>query len=101
MRIYNFYFDRIELSFDNRTFGNLEYILVSLSQDLFQHYLSLPLGKGYTYRCMSYIITDLVNVLDFTKKEDEFHVVNILRNSFSFLKRRQFPDFQINILNHV
>lgn len=101
MRIYNIYLDRIEISFDDCNQGNLEYKLVSLSQDFFNFYLSLPLGKGSTYRCISYIIEDLVNVLDFSKSVDEVHVVGILRNSFSFLRRHKFPEFQINILSHV
>ena len=101
MRTYNIYLDRIEISFDDCNQDTLEYKLVALSQDLFSYYLSLPLGKGTTYRSMSYIIEDLVNVLDFTKYVDEVHVVGILRNSFSFLRRYKFPDFQINILNHV
>jgi hypothetical protein len=101
MRIYNIYLDRIEIAFDDCTQGTLEYKLVALSQDLFSFYLTLPLGKGTTYRCMSYIIEDLVNVLDFSKHVDETHVVGILRNSLSFLRRFKFPEFQINIINHV
>lgn len=101
MRTYNIYLDRIEISFDDCNQGSLEYKLVALYQDLFNYYLSLPLGKGITYRCMSFIIEDLVNVLDFSKFVDEVRVVGILRNSLSFLRRHKFPEFQINILNHV
>lgn len=101
MRTYYIYLDRIEVSFDNCTEATLEHKLVALSQDLFSFYLSLPLGKGTTYRCMSYIIEDLLNVLDFSKHVDETHVVGILRNSLCFLRRFDFPDFQIKIFNHV
>lgn len=101
MRIYTIYLDRIEISFDDCNQGSLEYKLVALSQDLLNYYFSLPLGKGTTYRSLAYLIEDLVNVLDFTKYVDEVHLVGILRNSLCFLRRFKFPDFQINILNHV
>lgn len=103
MRIYNIYLDRIEISYDNSLKGpfDLEEILISLSQDLYNFYLSLRLGKGITYRRLSYVIDDLVNLVDFTKTVDEVSIVDILRNTLCSLPRFKFPDFQINLLNHV
>ena len=101
MRTYNIYFDRIKVSFDNCTDVTLEHILDALSEDLFKYYLTLPIGQGTNYLRISYIIHDLVHVLDNTRFVDDVHVVGILRNSLSFLRRLKFPDFQINIINHV
>lgn len=103
MRTYNIYLDRIEISFGESFQGpsTLKEILISLSQDLYNFYLSLRLGKGITYRRMSYLIDDLVNITDFRKPVDEISIVDLLRNSLCFLRRFDFPDFQINILNHV
>lgn len=98
MRTYYIYLDRIETDFDELT---LEPKLISLSQELFNVYLSMPLGKGSTYRHMSYLIEDLVRAIDFNNSVDEVSVVGVLRHSLSFLRRHKFPDFQINILNHV
>lgn len=100
MRTYNIYLDRFEISFEHCNEGTLEYKLVSLSQDLLNFYFTLPLGKGTTYRTLAYLIEDLVLTLDFNHV-DEVHLVGILRNSLCFLRRSKFPDFQINILNHV
>lgn len=103
MTTYSIYLDRIEISYGNGLNGpfTLEDILISLSQDLYNYYLSTRLGKGITYRRISYIIDDLVNITDFRKPVDEVSIVDILRYSLSFLRRFEFPDFQINILNHV
>ena len=98
MRIYNIYLDRIEINFGNST---LEYILISLSQDLYQEYLSKPLGKGITYRRMSYLIEDFINSLDFTKPVDEVSVVGVIRHSLSFLRCFTFSNFQIHIYNKL
>lgn len=100
MRIYNIYLDHIEVSIDDCTDVTLEHKLVALSQDLLNFYFSLPLDRGTTYRTLAYLIDDLVNTLDF-KYVDEFYLVGVLRNAFCFLRRFDFPDFQINILNHV
>ena len=103
MRTYNIYLNRIEISYGNNLNGpfTLEEILNSLSEDLYKFYLSLPLGKGITYRRMSNLIDDLVNIIDFRKHVDEESIVDILHNSLCSLRRFRFPDFQINILNHV
>lgn len=103
MRIYNIYLDRIEISFDGDFQGprSLEYKLVSLSSDLLSFYQTLPLGRGITYRRLSELIESLVSVFVFSNSSYEVPVVGVLRNALSFLRRSHFPDFQINILNHV
>lgn len=103
MRSYTIYLDRIEISYGNSLKGpfTFEEILISLSQDLYNFYLSLRLGKGITYRRMSYIIDDVVNITDFRKPVDEISIVDLLRNTLCSLRRFDFPDFKINILNHV
>lgn len=103
MRSYNIYLDRIEISYGNSLKGpfTLEEILSSLAEDLYNFYLTLPLGKGIIYRRLSYLISDLVNITDFRKPPDVISIVDILRNSLCFLRRSEFPDFHINILNHV
>ena len=103
MTTYNIYLDRIEVSFDDSYQGylNLESILTSLSIHLYNQFLSRPLGKGITYRRMSYLIDDLINVIDFSKSVDEVSVVGILRHSLCFLHHFKFNNFQINLLNHV
>lgn len=103
MRTYNIYLDRIEISLGNSFRGSytLEYKLVSLFQDLYQFYLSLPLGRGITYRRVSIFIEELVYAIVPNKSLDEAFAVGILRNYLCFLRRFKFPDFQINILNYV
>lgn len=103
MRTYNIYLDRIEISFGNSFQGpyTLEYKLVSLFQDLYNFYLSLPLGRGITYRRVSIFIEELVYAIVPNNSFDEAFAVGILRNYLCFLRRFKFPDFQINILNHV
>lgn len=103
MRKYNIYLDSIEISQDNgiQGFFTLEDKLISLSRDLYNHYLSTPLGRGTTYRHLSYLIDDLVNVIEPSKYIDEVSIVGVLRHSLCFLRCFKFKDFQINILNHV
>lgn len=103
MRTYNIYLDRIEICYGNSLKGpfTLEEILSSLAEDLHNFYYTFPSGKGITYCRLSYIISDIVNITDFRKPPDLLSIVDLLRNSLSFLRRSEFPDFQINILNHV
>lgn len=103
MTTYNIYLDRIEVFSDKRAkiTCSLRYKLLFLSSDFYNVFLSMRLGKGFTYRRMSFIINDLVNIIDNIEDVNEEHVVDILRNSLSFLRRFEFPDFQIKILNHV
>ena len=103
MTTYNIYLDRIEVIGDKGTIMtcSLRYKLLFLSSDLYNVFLSRRLGKGQTYRRMSFIIHDLVHIIDKIEDVNEEHVVAILRNSLSFLRRYEFTDFQINILNHV
>lgn len=103
MRIYNIYLDRIEISYTAGFKGpfTFEEILISLSHDLYNYYISLRPGKGITYRRLFLIIDDLVNLTDFRKPVDEISIVDILRYTLCSLRRFKFPDFQINILNHV
>lgn len=103
MRIYNIYLDRIDISFDDCVPGipTLEYKLNALSSDLLNVYLSSALGKRITYYRMSILIDNLVSLYVFNKDAKEVNVVGVLRCSLSFLRSFKFPDFQINILNHV
>lgn len=104
MTYYTIYLDRIEISYDNSSLkgpSTLQEILISLSQDFYNFYLSLCSGQGIIYRRLSFIIDDLVNITDFRKPVDEVSLVDLLRNTLCFLRRSEFPSFKINILNHV
>lgn len=103
MRTYKIYLDRIEIDFDNPhpEPANLEYKLNALSSDLFNAFLSCGLGKGRTYRRLALLIDNLASLSVFNEYSKEVHVVRVLRYSLSFLRRFNFPDFQINILDYV
>lgn len=101
MRTYTIYLDRIEISFDNCNQVTLEYKLNALSADLFNAYLCSGLGKGKTYRRLSLIIDYLSNIVVHNVDVNEASAIGVLRHSLLFLRRFNFPDFQIHILNHV
>lgn len=103
MRTYNIYLDRIEVLGDNGlvTTSTLRNKLLFLSSDFYNYVRSTRLGKGCTYRRMSFLIDELVNLIDNTSDVNETSVVGVLRYSLSFVRRFEFPHFQINILNHV
>lgn len=102
MTTYTIYLDRIEMAFDGRVSGtaSLDYILTSLSSDLYLEFLSSAYGKGYSYRSLSLLIDHLAYLLESNDIDNVASVLGVLRYSLSFLRRFKFSDFQINILNH-
>ena len=102
MRIYNIYLDRIEF-FDGQRLhsASLEFKLYSLAADLYSLFIHSGLGKCHTYRRMALLIDNLRKVILYNEGVNEEYVVGVLRYSLSFLRRYKFPEFQINILNHV
>lgn len=102
MTTYTIYLNRIEVSFDNiQCSATLDYKLRSLADHLFDASLRVGLGKGSTYRRISCLIDNLLDVIDSRQDVNEESVAYVLRCALSFLRRLKFRYFQIIILNHV
>lgn len=110
MITYNLYLDRLEVVENGKIIlqssTDMPQILRRLSTDLFTTYAHSRLNRGYQFRRLSRIIryleeivraSDIVHDLDI----NEDYIVNILRELFLFVRRRQFYSINLNIIDHV